>query len=79
MNETKGNAEIVLAEALAPIISLVAHLANLLIKKDVITKSEMTSLVERFIAGGATGDHAEMSRSILQSVLKIIEQGKSSQ
>jgi hypothetical protein len=66
----KRNAEKVLGNALSVPMNIIIGLADLLIAKDVISREEMASLLQRIADRSPKhGEHEDMARMILEATL----------
>jgi hypothetical protein len=72
----KGNAEGVLASAFSVPISMITGLADLLIAKDVISREEMVSLLQRLADRSPKfGENEDMVRMMLEATLARYQEG----
>jgi hypothetical protein len=72
----KGNAEKVLGNALSVPLGMITGLADLLIAKDVISREEMVSLLQRMADRSPKhGEHEDMVRMMLEAILAKYQKG----
>jgi len=72
----KGNAEKVLGSALSVPMNIIIGLADLLIAKDVISREEMVSLLQRMADHSQRhGEHEDMVRMMLEATLARYQKG----
>lgn len=72
----KGNAEKVLGSALSVPISMITGLADLLIAKEVISREEMVSLLQRLAdLAPKHGENEDVVRMMLEATLARYQKG----